>query len=68
MVQSITRGVIALLLFVTSYFLKLLIQDIKQMSKELGKWKEVMVRLQSEQAMFKTLLGKHDTGPKNQKF
>ena len=68
MVQAVGGGVIALLLSIIAFFLKLLIQDIRQMSKELGKLKEVTVRLQSEQALIKTLLQKADMAPKSRKI
>lgn len=68
MVQAVGGGVIALLLSIIAFFLKLLIQDIRQMSKELGKLKEVTVRLQSEQALIKSLLQKPTTGPKSRKI
>ncbi|PZV76012.1 hypothetical protein CLV31_1298 [Algoriphagus aquaeductus] len=55
-VWAVGGGVIALLLSTIAYFLKLLIEDLRQMGKELGKLKEVVVRLQSEQALIKTLL------------
>lgn len=68
MFQAITGGVIALLLSIIAFFLKLLIQDIRQMSKELGKLKEVMASLQSEQVLIKTLLQKPNIGPKSRKI
>lgn len=68
MLQSVMGGVIALLLSIIAFFLKLLIQDIRQMSKELGKLKEVMVRLQSEQALIKSLLQKSGKGPISRKI
>ncbi|OOG69936.1 hypothetical protein [Algoriphagus sp. A40] len=68
MVQAIVGGVFGLLLSIIAYFLKLLIQDFRQMSKELGKMKEVMVRLQSEQALIKALLQIPDKVPKSRKI
>lgn len=68
MVQAVGGGVIALLLSIIAYFLKLLIQDLKQMSKELGKLKEVVVRLQSEQSLIKTLLQNPNKGTKSRKI
>ncbi|WP_051315379.1 hypothetical protein [Algoriphagus terrigena] len=68
MVQAIVGGVFGLLLSVIAYFLKLLIQDIRQMNKEMGKMKEVMVRLQSEQALIKTLLQMPGKLPKSRKI
>lgn len=67
MVQAVGGGVIALLLSTIAYFLKLLIQDLKQMGKEMGKLKEAVVRLQSEQALIKSLLQKADPANKSRK-
>ena len=49
-------GVFALLLSTIAYLLKLLIEDFKQMGKEFGKLKELVIRLQSEQVLVKKLL------------
>ena len=68
MVQAVGGGVIALLLSIIAYFLKLLIQDFRQMSKELGKLKEVTVRIQSEQALIKSLLQKANPASKSRKI
>ncbi|WP_241265065.1 hypothetical protein [Algoriphagus aestuariicola] len=67
MFQAVTGGVIALLLSTIAYFLKLLVQDLRQMGKELGKLKEVVVRLQTEQALVKSLLQKADLVNKSRK-
>lgn len=67
MVQAVGGGVLALLLSIIAFFLKLLIQDLKQMGKELGKLKEVVVRLQSEQALIKSLLQNSHKGIKSKK-
>ncbi|SDA90889.1 hypothetical protein SAMN03080617_03348 [Algoriphagus alkaliphilus] len=68
MVQAVGGGVIALLLSTIAFFLKLLIQDVRQMGKELGKLKEVTIRLQSEQALIKTLLQNPSSGTKSKKI
>ena len=56
MVQAVVGGVLGLLLSTIAYFLKLLIQDVREMGKDLGKLKEVVVRVQSEQTLIKSLL------------
>jgi hypothetical protein len=60
MFQAVVGGVFGLLLSIIAYFLKLLIEDFRQMNKELGKLKEVVVRVQTEQALIKSLLQKAD--------
>lgn len=57
-IWAVVGGVLGLLLSTIAYFLKLLIEDLRQMGKELGKLKEVAVRLQTEQALIKSLLQK----------
>lgn len=64
MLQAVVGGVLGLLLSTIAFFLKLLIQDLREMGKELGKLKEVAVRLQSEQALIKTLLQKANMASK----
>ncbi|WBL43034.1 hypothetical protein PBT90_20115 [Algoriphagus halophytocola] len=49
-------GVIALLLTVIAYFLNLLIQDFRQLNKELSILKELFIRLEAEQTLMKTML------------
>ena len=56
MFQAVTGGVIALLLSVIAYFLKLLIQDFRQLNSELSKLKELFIRLEAEQLVLKTML------------
>ena len=56
MFQAVTGGVIALLLSVIAYFLKLLIQDFRQLNLELSKLKELFIRLEAEQLVLKTML------------
>lgn len=56
MFQSVTGGVIALLLSVIAYFLKLLIEDSRQMNTEISRLKESIIRLEAEQLLMKSLL------------
>lgn len=56
--QTLAGGVIALLLSILAFFLKLLIQDIRQVGKELSKLKESVIRLESDQFLIKSLLEK----------
>jgi hypothetical protein len=65
MFQAVVGGVFGLLLSIIAYFLKLLIEDFRQMSKELGKLKEVVVRVQTEQALIRSLLQKADLAKKS---
>jgi hypothetical protein len=60
MFQAVVGGVFGLLLSIIAYFLKLLIEDFRQMNKEMGKLKEGVVRVQTEQALIKSLLQKAD--------
>ncbi|TXE10207.1 hypothetical protein [Algoriphagus aquimarinus] len=53
---SLAGGVIALLLSVIAYFLKLLIQDSRQMNTELSRMKESFIRLEAEQILMKAIL------------
>lgn len=54
--QTVSGGVIALLLSIIAFFLKLLVQDIKSMSTEISKLKEAVVRMETELAMVKSML------------
>ncbi len=45
-----------MLLSVIAYFLKLLIEDTRQLNKELSKLKELFIRLEAEQALIKTVM------------
>ncbi len=63
MVQAILGGVIGLLLSIIAYFLKLLIQDFRQLHKELSKMKELFIRLEAEQALMKTMLQRTRSPP-----
>ncbi|UZD21822.1 hypothetical protein PBT90_06215 [Algoriphagus halophytocola] len=56
-------GVIALLLTVIAYFLNLLIQDFRQLNKELSKLKELFIRLEAEQTLMKTMLQRTRSPP-----
>lgn len=58
--QTLAGGVIALLLSILAFFLKLLIQDIRQVGKELSKLKESVIRLESDQFLIKSLLEKRN--------
>ncbi|MFC3414198.1 hypothetical protein [Algoriphagus hitonicola] len=57
--HAISGGVIALLLSIIAFFLKLLVQDIKSMSTEISKIKEALVRMETELAMVKYMLLKY---------
>lgn len=67
MIHAVLGGVLGLLLSIIAYFLKLLIEDFRQMSKELGKLKEVVVRVQTEQALIKSLLQNADLAKKSRR-
>lgn len=56
-------GVIALLLTVIAYFLNLLIQDFRQLNKELSKLKELFIRLEAEQILLKSMLRRTRSPP-----
>jgi len=58
MFQAVSGGAILLLLSIIAYFLKLLIEDFRQMSTELSRLKESIIRLESEQVLIKSLLEK----------
>lgn len=64
MFQAVTGGVIALLLSVIAYFLKLLIQDFRQLNKELSKLKELFIRLEAEQTLMKIMLQRTRSPPR----
>ncbi|WPR77489.1 hypothetical protein [Algoriphagus sp. NG3] len=63
MFQAVTGGVIALLLSVIAYFLNLLIQDFRQLNKELSKLKELFIRLEAEQTLMKVMLQRTRSPP-----
>ncbi|MBN7814712.1 hypothetical protein J0A69_04695 [Algoriphagus sp. YJ13C] len=56
-------GVIALLLTVIAYFLNLLIQDFRQLNKELSKLKELFIRLEAEQILLKSMVQRTRSPP-----
>ena len=56
---------VSLLLSVIAYFLKLLIQDFRLMGTEISRLKESIIRLQTEQALIKSLLEKYRIQFKN---
>ncbi|WP_439490880.1 hypothetical protein [Algoriphagus sp.] len=53
---SLAGAVTVMLLSVIAYFLKLLIEDTRQLNKELSKLKELFIRLEAEQALIKTVM------------
>ncbi|REG77524.1 hypothetical protein [Algoriphagus antarcticus] len=55
---SLAGGIIMLLLSVIAYFLKLLIQDSRQMNIEISRLKESVIRLEAEQVLMKSILQK----------
>tara|TARA_R110002020_G_scaffold435805_1_gene646038 strand:- start:700 stop:924 length:225 start_codon:yes stop_codon:yes gene_type:complete len=63
MFQAVTGGVIALLLSVIAYFLKLLIQDFRQLNRELSKLKELFIRLEAEQKLMMTMIQRTRSQP-----
>ncbi|GAA0878955.1 hypothetical protein GCM10009119_19230 [Algoriphagus jejuensis] len=63
--QTLAGGVIALLLSVIAYFLKLLMQDFRLMGTEMARLKESVIRLELEQAVVKALLEKYRIQFKN---
>lgn len=58
MFQAVTGGVIALLLSIISYFLKLLIQDFRQMRIEHFQLKEAFSKIETEQLMIRAMLSR----------
>ena len=52
-----------LLLSVIAYFLKLLIEDTRQLKGELAKLKELFIRLEAEQMFLKTILNQTRSPP-----
>jgi|GEM_PF-4550799 len=53
---SLAGVVTMMLLSVIAYFLKLLIDDTRQLSLELAKLKELFYRLEAEQALLKAVM------------
>lgn len=60
---SLAGGIVMMLLSVIAYFLKLLIQDTRQLSRELAKLKELFIRLEAEQALMKAMLQRTRSPP-----
>ncbi|RAI93826.1 hypothetical protein [Algoriphagus yeomjeoni] len=63
---SLAGVVTMMLLSVIAYFLKLLIEDTRQLSTELAKLKELFYRLEAEQALIKNVM-QHTRGPTKSK-
>jgi len=57
-----------MLLSVIAYFLKLLIEDTRQLSKELAKLKELFYRLEAEQALIKNVMQRTRSPPSRKSF
>ncbi|WP_339865337.1 hypothetical protein [uncultured Algoriphagus sp.] len=53
---SLAGVVTMMLLSIIAYFLKLLIQDTRQLRDELAKLKELFYRLEAEQALIKEVM------------
>ncbi|WBL41280.1 hypothetical protein PBT90_10985 [Algoriphagus halophytocola] len=60
---SLAGAVTMMLLSVIAYFLKLLIEDTRQLSGELAKLKELFIRLEAEQALLKNVLQRTRSPP-----
>ncbi|MEB2778466.1 hypothetical protein SYJ56_24360 [Algoriphagus sp. D3-2-R+10] len=60
---SAAGAVTVMLLSVIAYFLKLLIEDTRQLSTELAKLKELFIRLEAEQALIKTVMQRTRSPP-----
>ena len=60
---SLAGGIVMMLLSVIAYFLKLLIQDTRQLSRELAKLKELFSRLEAEQVLMKAMLQRTRSPP-----
>ncbi|SFU02000.1 hypothetical protein SAMN04489724_3354 [Algoriphagus locisalis] len=61
---SLAGVVTMMLLSVIAYFLKLLIEDTRQLRDELAKLKELFIRLEAEQALMKTVMQRSRSPPK----
>ncbi|MEB2778498.1 hypothetical protein SYJ56_24530 [Algoriphagus sp. D3-2-R+10] len=61
---SAAGAVTVMLLSVIAYFLKLLIEDTRQLSTELAKLKELFIRLEAEQALIKTVMQRTRSPPR----
>ncbi|UZD22313.1 hypothetical protein [Algoriphagus halophytocola] len=60
---SLAGAVTMMLLSAIAYFLKLLIEDTRQLSGELAKLKELFIRLEAEQALLKNVLQRTRSPP-----
>lgn len=60
---SLAGVVTMLLLSVIAYFLKLLIEDTRQLSTELARLKELFYRLEAEQALLKNVMQRTRSPP-----
>ena len=60
---TLAGAVTMLLLSVIAYFLKLLIDDTRQLKGELAKLKELFIRLEAEQMFLKTILNQTRSPP-----
>ena len=60
---TLAGAVTMLLLSVIAYFLKLLIEDTRQLKGELAKLKELFIRLEAEQMVLKTILNQTRSPP-----
>ncbi len=60
---SLAGAVTMMLLSVIAYFLKLLIEDTRQLRTELAKLKELFIRLEAEQTLMKVMLQRTRSPP-----
>ncbi len=60
---SLAGVVTMMLLSVIAYFLKLLIEDTRQLSTELAKLKELFYRLEAEQTLLKNVMQRTRSPP-----
>ncbi|SFB39681.1 hypothetical protein [Algoriphagus aquimarinus] len=60
---SLAGVVTMMLLSVIAYFLKLLIDDTRQLSTEVAKLKELFYRLEAEQALLKNVMQRTRSPP-----
>ncbi|SFT46487.1 hypothetical protein SAMN04489724_0863 [Algoriphagus locisalis] len=60
---SLAGVVTMMLLSVIAYFLKLLIEDTRQLRDELARLKELFIRLEAEQTLIKTMMQRGRSPP-----
>jgi hypothetical protein len=60
---TLAGAVTMLLLSVIAYFLKLLIEDARQLRGELAKLKELFIRLEADQMVLKSILNQTRSPP-----